>query len=149
MGGSSKIEKDQTQALNPSSNPTISIETILPQQADDATVKQKVLILFDQVELHVDNFYHEDAVQLTPEQEGALSKFGTPALSKPLVSLLETATRRNRLIKHCLAFYAVSLVTPSDRSRGLLPYELHAMLSATSLEDAQPKGDPCKPNPQF
>jgi hypothetical protein len=115
-------------------DPKSSIDAFLPQQADDATIRQKVLIVFDQVELHVDNFYADNAVELTPEQEAGMSKFGTPMLSEPLAALLETSKRKTTLIKHCLAFYVVGLVSPTKRSRVLLPYELATMLAVTNQQ---------------
>ncbi|OAP60533.1 hypothetical protein AYL99_05535 [Fonsecaea erecta] len=106
----------------------VNLDAFLPQQADDAMVKQKVLLLFDQIELHVDNYYSDQPFQLTVEQQGELSRFGTPELPMPLGALLDTSNRKVAVIKHCLAFHAVQLVSPSSASDCLLPSELSDML---------------------
>lgn len=136
---SPKTEKNHDKRLGPpvSALPVVNIDTFLPQQADDASIRQKVLILFDQVELHVDNFYSENSAQLTPEQEGKVSKFGTSVLTKPLAAVLETSPKKVTLIKHCLAYWMANLISPSSPSRGLLPYELSAMLDATKKIERQ------------
>ncbi|KIW32227.1 uncharacterized protein PV07_03787 [Cladophialophora immunda] len=108
--------------------PNVNIDAFLPQQADDATVKQRVLLLFDQIELHVDNYYSDQPLQLTPEQQSELSRFGTPELPMPLGILLNTSQRKVTIIKHCLAFHVVQLVSPSHGSDCLLPYEVSNVL---------------------
>ena len=109
--------------------PRNSIEPFLPQQADDATVRQRYLVIFDQIGLHVDNFYAEQTVELNPEQEGELSRFGTRSMTMPLAGLFQSSHRKKTIIKHCLAFHAMSLVTPSNSSESLLPHELSVILS--------------------
>ncbi|KAH0844993.1 hypothetical protein FOPE_09613 [Fonsecaea pedrosoi] len=108
--------------------PDVNVDAFLPQQTDDATVKQRVLLLFDQIELHVDNYYSEQPVQLTADEQNELSRFGTPELPMPLGALLETSHRKVTVIKHCLAYHAVQLVTPSHSSDCILPYEVSNML---------------------
>jgi hypothetical protein len=129
-----RSDKDQERSFDRPNTTAIvaqlnaNIDDFLPQQADDATVKQKVLLLFDQVELHVDNYYNDLRQQLTLEQQSQLSLYGTLELPETLGSLLETAHRKTTVIKHCLAFRVVHLISPSNTSDCLLPYEVSNMI---------------------
>lgn len=128
-------EKDEEKIIDHSAitslgtQPKVDVDAFLPQQADDATVKQKLLLLFDQIELHVDNFYNEDGQHLTSEQQSDISRYAKADLPMPLVSILETSHRRTTVLKHCLAYHAVHLVSPSNQTDCLLPYEVSSTLA--------------------
>ena len=127
-----------------STQPLVNIESFLAQQADDDSVRQKTLILFDQVELHIENFYREHDAGLSIEQESELSRYGSPALAIPLVALLETSHRKTAVIKHCLGLYAVNIILSPINSDNLLPHETSAALALTH---AQARGEQTSSDP--
>lgn len=70
-------------------SPTPESQTLLPQQADDATVQSRFSTLYDQIELHAENFYKDASPMIPPAIEGALSRYDTPLLGAPLAARLE------------------------------------------------------------
>jgi hypothetical protein len=120
-------------------------ENFLPQQADDGTVKAKVLTIFDQVSLHVDNFYRDAEISVTPSAESQLSRFSTPFLSRPLAGFLESTPRKSRLIKHALAYHIINMTAAScEYSMKLLPLEISLMLTALGKAQQQGIWDKCE-----
>lgn len=103
-------------------------ETI-PQQADDASVASRFSTLYDQIELHIENFYQDASPLIPPEVEGALSRYDTPLLSSPLTARLEESPRVRTILKHVLS-YEICTTTISPTSgryqRSLLPPQLLA-----------------------
>jgi hypothetical protein len=101
------------------------LDSLLPQEADDNTVRGKVSTLFDQFELHIENYYRDVRVSIPPAAESELSRFSSPHLSEPLVALLNSTSRPMTVIKHGLAFHVMSLTLATGESaRTLLPQEL-------------------------
>jgi hypothetical protein len=101
------------------------LDSLLPQEADDKTVGEKVSTLFDQFQLHVENYYRDVKVSISPAAESELSRFSSPHLSEPLVAFLNSTSRPMTLIKHGLVFHVMSLtVATGESSRTLLPQEL-------------------------
>lgn len=94
----------------------------LPQSADDNTIRSAVKTLFDQVELHVENFYRDMAVPMTEELQSELQRVDSPHLSESIVALLPRARSQTALIKHCLLSYIVASISIDDNSvQSLLP----------------------------
>ncbi|KAI1611881.1 hypothetical protein EDD37DRAFT_651435 [Exophiala viscosa] len=122
--------------------PKVDLDAFLPQQADDATVNKKLLHLFDQIESHVDNFYAEDNQNLTHEQQIEVAQYATPGLPMPLVALLQTSRRKTTILKHCLGYHAMLLVSPSNTSDCLLPYEISSMLAYSEAHRDATRRDP-------
>lgn len=121
--------------------PTIDddLDRLLPQEADDNTVRKKAATLFDQLELHVENYYRDVKVSITPTMESELSRFSSPHLSEPLVAFLNSTSRPRELIKHSLAFYVISLTSAAGEStRSLLPLEIVEMVRASSKRKTTP-----------
>jgi hypothetical protein len=105
------------------------IDSLIPQEADDNTVRGKASTLFDQFELHVENYYRDVKVSIPPTMESELSRFSSPHLSEPLVAFLNSTSRPMTLIKHSLAFHVMSLTSATGESaRTLLPRELVGMV---------------------
>jgi hypothetical protein len=139
-----KNDKDMAQysaehrGLGPafSGNISPSIDALLPQQEDDASIRQCCLLIFDQIELHVYNFYSEKGLrhELSTEQQAELSWFGTSTLTNKVPALPELLQRSNekaKVIQHCLAYYAVRLVASptSSSSETIYPQQLASVLS--------------------
>lgn len=116
--------------LRSDSSPSESA-TLLPQQADDATIQSRFSTLFDQIELHAENFYKDASPMIPPQTEAALSRYDTPYLGAPLAARLEESPRATTILKHVLAYeIAATTLTcfTQDRKRSLLPPPLLALL---------------------
>jgi hypothetical protein len=94
----------------------------IPQSADDKTIRSAVKTLFDQVELHVENFYRDSTVQMTDDLQTGLLRVDSPHLPESIVALLPRARSQTALIKHCLLSYIVASISIDDNSiQSLLP----------------------------
>lgn len=94
----------------------------IPQSADDKTIRSSVKTLFDQVEVHVENFYRDSVVSLTESQKAELRRVDSPHLPESIVALLPRARSQTALIKHCLLSYIVASISTDDNSvQSLLP----------------------------
>lgn len=94
----------------------------LPQPADDKTVRSAVGTLFEQVELHVENYYRDSAVSVSEGMQAQLLRVDSPHLPDSVVALLPRARSQTALIKHCLLSYIVaSISTDDDSVPSLLP----------------------------
>ncbi|KAL4791465.1 hypothetical protein BDV19DRAFT_370437 [Aspergillus venezuelensis] len=67
-----------------------ALASIIPQPADDDTVCTRILAVFHQASLHVDNYYAPGStpIQLTREQVTLLDCFDIGQLPAPIVTLL-------------------------------------------------------------
>lgn len=113
--------------------------TQLPQQADDATVQSRFSTLYDQIELHAENFYKDASPMIPPAIEGALSRYDTPLLGAPLAARLEESPRATTILKHVLSYEISTTVvdpTSSNGRRSLLPTPLLALLQ--EVQSQQP-----------
>lgn len=130
-------------AFGPAADPQLlnNIESLLPQQADDNTVKQKILILFDQIEIHVTNYYGEYEKKPSATQEGEISRYGTPCLAAPLAGLLERSHRKLTLIKHCLGFYVVKHMSSPAAMDSLLPSDAIAVMAVPAGQNQRNLSD--------
>ncbi|KAI7155388.1 hypothetical protein KC349_g7031 [Hortaea werneckii] len=99
-----------------------SWEQFLPQSLDDHTIQNSVKVLFDQIQLHVENFYlnpHEP-IKIPLEGHERLSELQTPHLPGPLVDCMKSSRSVLPVIKHCLAYQVVQGMTTGQQPR-LLP----------------------------
>lgn len=120
-------------------SPTPESQTLLPQQADDATVQSRFSTLYDQIELHAENFYKDASPMIPPAIEGALSRYDTPLLGAPLAARLEESPRTTTILKHVLSYEITTTVvdpTSGDGRRSLLPTPLLALLQ--EVQSQQP-----------
>jgi len=103
-------------------------EQHLPQSESDGTMRTSVKALFDQIELHVENFYHNAVVPISPGLQTELMKVHSSYLPDSVVSLLSQTKTPMLLIKHCLAYLIVSRITAdSDASASFLPSDFVAL----------------------
>jgi hypothetical protein len=111
----------------------------LPQSADDQTIRASVTTLFDQVEVHVENFYRDSAVSMTEAIQAELLRVDSPHLPESIVGLLPRARSQTALIKHCLLSYIVASISTDDNSvQSLLPTD-YATLPHLALASGQKK----------
>lgn len=106
-------------------------ENYLPQSADDSTVQQKTKAILDQLELHVENFYRKSSSSTPKIDNAELAVFDSPYLPASLASLLPRSKNRVNVIKHALAQFVTSSISPgSNPAQSLLPPE-YALLPNT------------------
>jgi hypothetical protein len=102
-----------------------SLSKYIPDPADDESVIGRVLGLFDQVSLHVDNYYSHTqpvASPSSPAESARISQFDSSSLPKSLSALLENPKTRRTTITHTLARSLLSAIQPQSATRGsLLP----------------------------
>jgi hypothetical protein len=111
----------------------------LPQSADDKTIRGSVKTLFDQVELHVENFYRDSSVAMTENLQAELLRVDSPHLPESIVALLPRARSQAPLIKHCLLSYIVASISTDDNSvQSLLPAD-YATLPHLARASSQKK----------
>lgn len=105
----------------------------LPQSADDKTIQHSVKTLYEQIELHVDNYYHKASVGLDEHTREALSKVDTGKLPGSITDLMSTQSSQLSVIKHCIADLLITRMTPGrDPSSSLLPASLSVYPSKLS-----------------
>jgi hypothetical protein len=103
-------------------------EQHLPQSESDGTIRSSVKALFDQIELHVENFYRNTAVSISPEMQRELMKVDSSYLPDSVVGLLSQTRTPTMLIKHCLAHLIISRITAdSDAPASFLPVDFVAL----------------------
>ena len=108
-------------------------EQHLPQSESDGTMRSSVKALFDQIELHVENFYRNAAVSISPEMQRELMKVDSSYLPDSAVGLLSQTRTPTMLIKHCLAHLIISRITAdSDAPTSFLPADFVALPRAMS-----------------
>ena len=108
-----------------------AFENCLPQSADDSIVQQRTKATLDQLELHVENFYQKYSSSTPRIDNGELARFDSPYLPASLAALLPRSKNRVNVIKHVLALFVTSSISPSaNPARSLLPSE-YALLPNT------------------
>ena len=113
-------------------------EVLLPQQADDATIRSRFSTLYDQIELHIENFYNDASPVIPPANEGALSRYDTSILAGPLVGELEQCPRAITLLKHVLCYEIfATTVWPTPGKQSLLPDDLISALKDSHNSEHQ------------
>lgn len=105
------------------SNSSDFLAGVLPQTADDTTVRQKVSMLFDQIHHHVESFYRDVHASITPSMEDDLARFGTGGVG--MAELLQSSSMPTVVIKHALVGYILSITSPeTDHEATLFPTEV-------------------------
>lgn len=133
MNEKSKVGSRVTKHENPRSEPKTTrttescsipstVESYLPQSADDKSVQDSAKILLEQLELHVENFYRNypdsSGARAAPGEDAAF--FDSPNLPDSLSVLLARPKNADYLIKHALAHFVTSSISPRSES-SLLP----------------------------
>jgi hypothetical protein len=86
---------------------------ILPQAADDATVKERASMLFDQVQLHVENFYRDVHATMTGGVESELDGF-----QSGIAAMMRDSSRPTVPMKHALIAYVLRITSPEAAGEG-------------------------------
>lgn len=106
-------------------------EKHLDQPESDGTITRRVKGLFDHIEVHVENFYRDALVKITPELQAALMRVDSRDLPDSVVGLLPQTERPTMLIKHCIAHSIVEHISSeSDVQDSFLPVDFVALPQA-------------------
>ena len=116
-----------------------SWQAYLPQGADDQTIKRDVKTLFDQIELHVDNYYTKANIQLDSGTREALSQFNDDSLPDSIEALMANPQTTLPTIKHCIARTLIARMSPGHERTSLLPIYLAA--EPTRLSSSMPPAE--------
>ena len=116
-----------------------SWQAYLPQSADDQTVSRDVKTLFDQIELHVDNYYTRANVRIDSSTSRALSQFDGDSSSESMERLLSNPQTILPAIKHCIAQALIARMSPGNERASLLPQYL--AVEPSKLNSSMPPGE--------
>lgn len=110
------------------SNVTSNVEPFdlnpyIPESADDATICMRIQTFFDQVSLHIDNFYSrpDSTIRLNQEDKARIGEYDSPFLGTPLISLLSNARTQRTVLTHALVHSLVQRIHPGTQTQSLLP----------------------------
>jgi hypothetical protein len=113
------------------------LEGILPPPADDSAVRHKITTLYEQIGLHLENYYHKSPVSIPPGAEKELAAFNSPHLTLPLSQLLSQTRAPSPILKHVLTRLILDRTAiSSDPALSVLPNELvsfHHTLQAVAI----------------
>ena len=134
--GHQVYEKPKRVHMTRSNRDTSEYERYLPPSADDKAIEQRTKNTFDQIELHVENYYQNTSNTGTRPDDRELASFNSPYLPKSLASMLSHSRDGNKLIKHVLAYLVISSISPGAKpGSSLLPAEFVGLpTSAASTE---------------
>ena len=120
----------------------------LPQPSDDSALCRQARTLFQQIDLHVENFYsNTDVRTLSETADAAVLHYDSHLLPSSITTQLEASINRKAIIKHCLAFLITSKIDPSNATaQSLLPAEIATLpvllAQSSSAERRLPRGKP-------
>ena len=113
------------------------IEAYLPQSVDDATLRNKVRTMLDQMELHVENFYQNAPGPGSRSNDSTIAMFDSPTLQHPLPALLMRSPAALPLIKHALVYFTTAKISLSGQlDASLLPDEFIVLPSTITAVDS-------------
>ncbi|KAJ6032621.1 hypothetical protein N7540_003353 [Penicillium herquei] len=95
----------------------------IPESADDGTVSNKIESLFDQISLHIDNYYVRLASSplLTTEEKESISRYDSPFIPESLASLVSVGKTQRAALTHALAYALLEAIRPASDAGSLLP----------------------------
>ena len=112
-------------------------EKHLDQPESDATVTRSVKGLFDHIEVHVENFYRDANIPVTPELQAQLMKVDSHHLPDSVAGLLPQSQRPTLLIKHCIAQSIVEHISAdSEIPDSFLPSDFIALPQALGARNS-------------
>jgi hypothetical protein len=105
---------------------------LLAPAADEQSVRSKVAGLFKRFQDHVDSYYRDVHATMTPSMESDLARFGGD-----LIEILENSSMPTVAIKHALAGYILSIVSPEAEDQAtLFPAEIAGLKANERSSDA-------------
>ncbi|KAJ5573621.1 uncharacterized protein N7459_008048 [Penicillium hispanicum] len=102
--------------------PIINIAEYATAPVDDDTVASRLLTVFDQASLHVENFYAPAASPAwTPNTATLIAPYQSPHLPAPLENLLSTPKNQRAILTHTLIRTLSLAMQPGCEGDSLLP----------------------------
>ncbi|CEL11514.1 hypothetical protein ASPCAL14616 [Aspergillus calidoustus] len=95
-----------------------SLAAIVPQPADDETVRRRVLTLIDHAGLHVDNYYTTASPALSQDAIAKLNQFDSGFLPTAAGTVLGERKSQRQVITHLLVYKLLQAIRPGGE---LLP----------------------------
>jgi hypothetical protein len=103
------------------SNTGFSLAAIIPQPADDETVRRRILTLIDHAGLHVDNYYTSgSSVTLTQDAVARLSAYDSGYLPAAASTVLGVRQTQRQVITHLLVYKLLQAIRPGGELLPLL-----------------------------
>lgn len=120
-------------------------ERHLPQPEADSDLRSAVSGLFDQVEMHVEQYYQDVAVKVDPSVHSDIARLDSHLHQASLLELLAATRRPTMLIKHTIAYLIVSSISAESNSAvSFLPADFTALPQAIkSASPARPDSGKC------
>ncbi|KAF2651958.1 hypothetical protein K491DRAFT_696018 [Lophiostoma macrostomum CBS 122681] len=116
---------------------------VLPEVADDMTIRSRVSELFEQMQRHVENFYRDVHASITPSMESDLAKFGNGSAGTGMLEMLQSFSQPTVAIKHALVSYVMGITAPEGkRGESLFPREVIGMGGKDKVLNANPDLSP-------
>jgi hypothetical protein len=116
-------------------------QRLIPQPIDDETMSTLIKSLFDQITLHVDNFYAWKSFQLPDLPLDTFTRLNTNVPPGSLRELMVDSGMQLDVIKHCIAFILTSKIVPGvEADEKLLPPHLALIpgrLAPNSVDQAK------------
>ncbi|KAJ5667300.1 hypothetical protein N7507_003164 [Penicillium longicatenatum] len=113
----------------------LDLSSFVPEAADDSAVCRRVQTFFDQVSLHVDNYYSRPGShrQLTSEMVARVNQYDSSLLGTSLATLLSNSRSQRPILTHTLLHALLLSIQPNSQEISLIPacYCLGAMERAT------------------
>ena len=122
-------------------------QAYLPQSADDRTMQDAVKSFFDQIELHVDNYYRKTDTGLDDGTRRAVKQMDTGELPGPIDELMQNPRLALSVIKHSITGLLLAKMTPDIKTTASLlpphlseePTKLHAVSMSANESDGKHK----------
>lgn len=107
----------------PTAAGTAILPGYLPPPADDGMVAMKIQTLFDQIGLHVENFYIRlpSNTSLQSERADAIAQYDSSLAPTSLIALLSNGKTQRSGLTHALAYYVLEAIRPGSEGSTLLP----------------------------
>ncbi|KAL4738948.1 hypothetical protein BDV11DRAFT_170567 [Aspergillus similis] len=114
------------------SDGSFSLAAIIPQPADDETVRSRILTIIDHARLHVDNYYGASTppAPITQDAIARLAEYDSDYLPAPLVTMLGQRGVSRKAITHALVYRLLQAIRPGGE---LLPKLLAAQPKVNGL----------------
>ena len=131
---------------SPASRAAAGVDVHLPSPADDESIAAGLETLFENIGMHVDNYYVKQAIRLNQETATNLAAYDSARLPAPLAQLLGQARSGRPLITHVMTRVMLNAIDPAGDARSsVLPLELVGLPHAMENPDTKRPAKPGKP----
>ncbi|KAJ5769201.1 hypothetical protein N7520_003760 [Penicillium odoratum] len=101
----------------------LDLSAFVAEPADDSTVCTRVQAVFDQVSLHVDNYYSRPGShrRLMPEMVAQINDFDSSLLGTSLATLLSNSRSQRAILTHTLLHAILAAIQSQSQGTSLTP----------------------------